>query len=90
MKALVHTEPYKFEFKDVPQPRPGDEEILVLINLTNRISKVEVDVAATDYAQATDLLKNQPLPSSLSPGKFSRSLAAFDFVVAKRAPVKAP
>jgi 2-desacetyl-2-hydroxyethyl bacteriochlorophyllide A dehydrogenase len=31
MKALVHTEPYKFEFKDVPQPRPGDEEILVRV-----------------------------------------------------------
>jgi 2-desacetyl-2-hydroxyethyl bacteriochlorophyllide A dehydrogenase len=31
MKALVHTEPYKFEFKDVPQPRPGDEEVLVRV-----------------------------------------------------------
>jgi 2-desacetyl-2-hydroxyethyl bacteriochlorophyllide A dehydrogenase len=31
MKALVHTEPYKFEFKDVPQPMPGDEEILVRV-----------------------------------------------------------
>ena len=31
MKALVHTQPYKFEFKDVPQPRPGDEEILVRV-----------------------------------------------------------
>jgi L-iditol 2-dehydrogenase len=31
MKALVHTEPYKFEFKDVPQPKPGDEEILVRV-----------------------------------------------------------
>ena len=31
MKALIHTEPYKFEFTDVPQPRPGDEEILVRV-----------------------------------------------------------
>ncbi len=31
MKALVHTEPYKFEFKDVPQPKPDDEEILVRV-----------------------------------------------------------
>ena len=31
MKALVHTEPYKFEFKDFPDPRPGDEEILVRV-----------------------------------------------------------
>jgi L-iditol 2-dehydrogenase len=31
MKALVHTEPYKFEFKDVPQPKPGEEELLVRV-----------------------------------------------------------
>lgn len=31
MKALVHTAPYRFEFKDVPQPRPGDEEVLVRV-----------------------------------------------------------
>jgi L-iditol 2-dehydrogenase len=31
MKALVHTEPYKFEFKDVPQPRASDEEVLVRV-----------------------------------------------------------
>jgi 2-desacetyl-2-hydroxyethyl bacteriochlorophyllide A dehydrogenase len=31
MKALVHTAPCQFEFKDVPQPRPGDEEILVRV-----------------------------------------------------------
>lgn len=70
--------------------RQGNEDILVLVNLSNRISKVQVDVPASDYAQATDLLKNQPLPASLSPGKFSRSLGAFDYVVAKRTPAKAP
>ncbi|HWT79150.1 MAG TPA: alcohol dehydrogenase catalytic domain-containing protein, partial [Candidatus Methylomirabilis sp.] len=31
MKALVHTQAYKFEFKDVPQPKPADEEILVRV-----------------------------------------------------------
>lgn len=31
MRALVHTEPYKFEFTDVPQPQPGDEEVLVRV-----------------------------------------------------------
>ena len=31
MKALMHTAPYQFEFKDVPQPQPGDDEILVRV-----------------------------------------------------------
>jgi L-iditol 2-dehydrogenase len=31
MKALVHTASYQFEFKDVPQPQPGDDEILVRV-----------------------------------------------------------
>ncbi len=70
--------------------RKGDEEILVLVNLSNRVTKVQVDAPAADFAQATDLLKNQPLPPSLSAAKFSRSLGAFDYVVAKRASTKAP
>jgi len=70
--------------------KKGDEEILVLVNLTNRISKVQVDVAASDYAQASDLLRNQPLAPPLSQGQFSRSLGAFDYVVAKRRLTKTP
>jgi len=65
--------------------KKGTEEILVLVNLTNRITKVQVDVGAVDYAQARDLLKNRPLPASLSPDKFSCQLGAFDYIVAKRA-----
>jgi len=63
----------------------GKEEILVLINLTNRITKVQVEVPASQYAEARDLLKNRALPASLSPEKFSCQLGAFDYVVAKRA-----
>ncbi len=37
--------------------KKGNEEILVLVNLTNRIARVQVDVPAADYAQARDLLK---------------------------------
>ncbi len=64
--------------------KKGDDQILVLINLTNRISKVQVDVPAADYAQGRDILKNRTLPASLSPGKFSYQLGAFDYLVAKR------
>jgi glycosidase len=64
--------------------RNGNEEILVLVNLTNRITKVQVDVPARDYADAQDLLKNRALPASLSADKFSCQLGAFDYVVARR------
>ena len=61
-----------------------DEEILVLVNLSNRITNVEVDVPASRYAGARDLLKNRTLPASLSPDKLSCRLGAFDYLVAKR------
>jgi glycosidase len=64
--------------------KKGSEEILVLINLTNRISRVEVDVPAASYAQARDLLKNRTLPASLTPDKLSYQLGSFEYVVAKR------
>jgi threonine dehydrogenase-like Zn-dependent dehydrogenase len=31
MKALVHTAPFKFEYKDVPMPAVGSEEVLVRV-----------------------------------------------------------
>jgi glycosidase len=68
--------------------KKGNDEILVLINLTNRITKVQVDVPAPDYAQARDLLKSRTLPASLSADKFSCQLGAFDYVVAKRVVAK--
>jgi glycosidase len=67
----------------------GNQEILVLINLTNRITKVQVDVPAANYAQARDLLKNRTLPASLTLDKLSCQLGAFDYIVAKRE-VKTP
>ena len=45
----------------------GNDEILVLVNLTNRITKVQVDVPAADYAQARDLLKNRACPRRSHP-----------------------
>jgi glycosidase len=65
--------------------KKGKEEILVLVNLTNRIAKIDVDVPASDYAEARDLLKNRIVPASLTAGKFSCQLGAFDYLVAKRA-----
>jgi len=70
--------------------KKGNDEILVLINLTNRITKVQVDVPASDYAEARDLLRNRPLAPSLTPDKLSCQLGAFDYLVARRAAAKTP
>jgi cyclomaltodextrinase / maltogenic alpha-amylase / neopullulanase len=64
--------------------KKGAEEILVLINLTNRITKVEVDVSAGDYMGARDLLKGRTLSASPAAGKLNFQLGAFDYLVAKR------
>ncbi|MDQ6708096.1 MAG: alpha-glucosidase C-terminal domain-containing protein, partial [Acidobacteriota bacterium] len=64
--------------------KKGKDEILVLINLTNRQTNVQIDVPALNYAQARDLVKNQPVAASVSPDKFSCRLGAFDYMVAKR------
>jgi glycosidase len=64
--------------------KSGNEEILVLINLSNRITKVQVEVPASNYGDARDLLKNRALPASLTADKLSLQLSAFDYVVAKR------
>ncbi len=65
-----------------------EEEILVLINLSNRITKFQVDVPSSDYAGARDLLKNAPLPASSNTDKLNCQLGAFDYVVAKRSTAK--
>jgi glycosidase len=64
--------------------KKGNEEILVLVNLTNRITKVQVDLPAADYAGARDLLKNRTFPAAASGDKFSCQMGSFDYVVAKR------
>lgn len=65
--------------------KKGDEEILTLVNLSNRITKVEVDAPAANYAGVRDLLTGRPVPASLSQGKYTCQLGAFGYMVAKRA-----
>lgn len=65
--------------------KKNNQEILVLINLSNRITKVQVDVPASRYAGARDLLRNRTVPASLSPDRFTYQLGAFDYLVAKQA-----
>lgn len=64
--------------------KTAGEEILVLINLSNRNTRVQVDGSAQAYAQAEDLMLGQPMPASLTPNKLTLQLGAFGYVVAKR------
>jgi len=68
--------------------KKNDDEILVLINLSNRITNFQVDVPSSDYAGARDLLKNAALTASSTNDKFSAQLGAFDYIVAKRKTAK--
>ncbi len=65
--------------------KKGNDEILVLVNLSNRMTKVQVDVPARNYAEARDLLKGRTVPASATSDKFSYQMGAFDYLVAKRA-----
>lgn len=64
--------------------RMGNDEILVLINTTNRPSTVAVDLQAAAYGQNRDLVKKEPVRCSPSSGRLSCVLRAWDYVVAKR------
>jgi len=64
--------------------RMGNDEILVLINTTNRPSTVAVDVQAAGYGDNRDLVKKEPVRCSPSSGRLSCVLGAWDYVVAKR------
>ena len=70
--------------------KKGDEEILILINLTNRTTSVQVDVPKSDYAGARDLLTGRTLSPLGNTDKFNSALGAFGYVVGKRASPKAP
>ena len=48
------------------QTEKGTEEILILINISNRQTIVQVDVPALNYINARDLLMDFPFASSLS------------------------
>jgi len=62
----------------------GKDEILVLINTTNRPATVAVDVQPAGYGESRDLVKKEAVRCSPSSGRLSCVLGAWDYVVAKR------
>lgn len=65
-----------------------DEQVLVVVNLSNRKVPVTVGLAAADFMPATDLLTGKKVNTAFSPGhiSFPAPLEAFAAMVLKRLP----
>jgi glycosidase len=75
--------------------RTGKEEILVLVNLSNRKTAVTIDVRVADFMPAIDLLTGKKYSTSIAAGDIAfrtiqgkRDLDAFEALVLKRLPVR--
>lgn len=73
--------------------RAGDEQILVVINLSNRRTPVVIDVPVADFMPATDLLTGKRTGTSIAAGRIAfvtlqgqRDLKPFEALVLKRLP----
>src|SRR5437868_15103912 len=65
----------------------GNEEILVMINLSNRNVHVTVDLPVMNYYAVQDLLTPEKTWFSLYSGRVSADLGAFGYVVGKKIPL---
>jgi hypothetical protein len=80
---------YDWPNKPVPPLNEGDEEILVVINLSNRKVTTIVDLPWADYKPMQDLMnKDRQVRVPIQESKLVFNLSAFEFVVAKRLPPK--
>jgi glycosidase len=68
--------------------RKDDEEIVVILNLSNRAVHVTVDLPVMEYHKLETLLKDQETHSKLYSGRFETDLGAFDFVIGKKIPLQ--
>lgn len=67
--------------------KTGDEQVLVIVNLSNRKVRVTVDLMAADFMPSIDLLTGKRINTAFSPGmvSFPSPLGAFEALVLKRA-----
>lgn len=65
----------------------GEEEILVILNLSNRNVHVTVDLPVMDYSSVENLLGESKTYFPLYSGRVSTELRAFDAVVGQRIPL---
>ena len=66
--------------------KKGEDEILVILNLSNRKTHVTIDLPVMDYYAVENLLDSGKTWFQLYSGRVSADLAAFDSVVGKRIP----
>lgn len=67
--------------------RGSGEEILVIVNLSNRKVHVTIDLPVMDYYSVENLLKNGKTWFELYSGRVSATLGAYENVVGKRVPL---
>ena len=67
--------------------KSGNEEILVILNVSNRQVHVTIDLPVMDYYSVENILKEGSTWFQLYSGRVSATLDAFDFVAGKRIPL---
>jgi cyclomaltodextrinase / maltogenic alpha-amylase / neopullulanase len=67
--------------------KKGEQEILVIINLSNRNKHVTIDLPVMDYYSVENLLKEGKTWFQLYSGRVSADLGAYESVVGKRIPL---
>ncbi len=67
--------------------KKGEEEILVILNLSNRDTHVTVDLPVMDYSSVRNLLTDKETYFQLYSGRVSADLSAYDAIVGKRIPL---
>lgn len=65
----------------------GNDEVLVLLNLSNRKLHVTVDLPVMDYYSVENLLKDGKTSFQLYSGRVSATLGAFEEIVGKKIPL---
>jgi glycosidase len=68
--------------------KKGDEEVLVILNLSNRKVHVALDLPVMEYYSVENLLKDGKTWFDLYSGRVSAHLAAYEEVVGKRIPLE--
>jgi hypothetical protein len=67
--------------------KKGDEEIVVMVNLSNRDTHVTIDLPVMDYSSVENLLTGKKVYFPLYSGRISANLGAFGAIVGKRIPL---
>ncbi len=67
--------------------KKGNDEVLVILNLSNRKVNVSIDLPVMDYYAVENLLKDGKTWFELYSGRVSAKLAAYEAVVGKRIPL---